>query len=254
MVAVSQYKEESDVELYNLGDAHLGDDACDIPLFLSLVDRIRKNDKARWVSTGDICNVALTTSKSTPYKSMNLEDELNFAVESLKPIAEKCYGIVGSNHHDRLEKQAGISLDRVLCNYLKVPYLGHLGCISVTCGRLSHWGILHHTTGGGATAGAKANKQDKLMHLVPGANFYLAGHTHTYMSANDSSFALDRKRGSVAMIRQIKVTTGHFINYDDSYASQMMLSPKPKGASVLRLNFNNSGVEANKNYESWLED
>lgn len=254
MPSVTQYKEDSEVLLYNLGDVHLGDDACDIDTFLRVVERIRANPKARWVSTGDICNVALTTSKSSPYNSLNLEEELDFAVKTLKPIADKCYGIVSSNHHDRLQKQAGMSLDKVLCSYLSVPFLGALGSVVITCGRLSHWSVLHHTTGGGTTGGAKMNKQDRLMNLVPGADIYLAGHTHSHMVSTDCQFYLDRKRLTAKMLRQIKVTTGHYINYDSSYAASMMLTPKPKGSSVIRLPYSMSGNDDRKNYEEWLED
>lgn len=254
MESIKQYREDSEILLFNVGDVHLGDDACDVSSFLGVVEKIRTNPNARWVSTGDVCNVALTASKSSAYDSMKLEEALEFVVESLKPIADKCYGIVSSNHHMRLERQVGMSLDRVLCTYLGVPFLGALGKIVVTCGRLSYFGVMHHLTGGGATSGAKANKQDRLMNLVPGADFYLGGHTHSFMSMQHSSFYLDRKRLGVKMLRQISVTTGHFLNYDQSYAASMMLTPKPKGAAVLRLGFNNSGNENNKNFECWLED
>lgn len=251
---MKHYHFDHEVLLYNLGDLHRGDDACDVSLYLKLRDRIAANPHARWVSTGDLLNVALPTSKSSVFESANLGDEVAALSAELAPIADKCLGFVGSNHHNRFDRAVGMSLDGLLAQLLKIPHVGEIGRLAITCGRMSHWVAMHHTTGGGGTSGAKANKQDRLLHAAPCMDVYLAGHTHTFMVMPECQPYPDRKRGRMTKLKQIKVTTGHFLDFDGSYAAAMMLAEKPKGAAVVHLEHANAGNVDRKTYRAWLED
>ena len=239
---VKQYVSLKDVNLYNLGDVHLGDDACDRSLFEKAVNAIKEDPFARWVSTGDLLNVALVGSKSNSHHSMNLQEELELLVDYLNPIVDKCLGLVGSNHHKRLDRMAGMHLDKLLGNILGIPYLGAIGRLVITCGRASYWVMFHHGVGMGSTPGAKANGQERLLNLIPGYDLYLSGHTHSRMLAEATQPYVDRKRIRETKIHQYKQTTGHFISYDDSYAADMALKEMPKGMSTCVLYANNNGA------------
>lgn len=175
---IPHYHLPSDCLLYNLGDVHRGDEACDVPLFERIIKQIEREDHARWVSTGDLLNCALAGGKSSSYTSASVQEELESLTKDLKPIAGKCLGFVASNHPGRMDKAVGANLDKILAQYLGIPYLGKRGRIAVTCNRLSYWIALHHLCGGGATAGAKANKIERLATWMPGFDLYLGGHTH----------------------------------------------------------------------------
>ncbi len=243
---IKQYRFSHDIELYNIGDVHRGDQACDVALYLKTIEAVKENPFARWVSTGDLLNVALFGSKSDAYYSKNVGQEVEELSEELAPIADKCLGFVGSNHHDRFDRAVGMSLDRLLAQLLRLPYLGSVGKFVVTCGRASYWIAMHHGTGGGRTTGAKANIQDRLMELAPCFDVYLSGHTHTYMVSPSAQRYPDRKRLLEAPLQQWRVTTGHFLDYDKSYAGRLMLREMPKGAAVLHLRHAESGNARNK--------
>lgn len=106
------YKFNESVKIVNLGDVHRGNKNCNTKLLKKNIDYILANDDVYWVSTGDLLEVALKSSKSSCYDSSSLDDETDDLTKELSPISHKCLGFVRSNHHNRLYKDSGLSLDR----------------------------------------------------------------------------------------------------------------------------------------------
>lgn len=233
---IRKYQFPSTIELINIGDLHRGDDACDVDLFYRVVDYISNNPNVYWVSTGDILNTAIRSGRhSTVYNSLSLQKEYDFAINEFHPIAAKCLGVVSSNHHARVYNSVGISLDRLFCKELSVPYLGDMGIINVVAGKNSYYIAMFHGVGSGGTIGAKANGLERLSEIYPGADLYLTGHTHTFQSFIDEVPYIDRKRNKLKHFKSWFCTTGHFLDWDKSYAQQLCLKPRPKGAALCTL-------------------
>lgn len=233
---IQKYVFQDSIELFNIGDLHRGDDACDVPLFYYVIDYIKKNPNAYWVSTGDILNTAIRQGKhASIYGSANLETEYNFALEEFRPIADKCLGIVSSNHHLRVFNAIGMSLDRLFARELNVPYLGDMGLINIICDKNSYHAAMFHGIGCSSTIGGKSNNLEKLAQVFPCADLYMTGHTHTYVSFINEIPYIDRKRNKLTYFQSHFVTTGHFLDWDKSYAPQLGLKPAPKGVAVIEL-------------------
>lgn len=243
---VRQYRFDDTIRLFNIGDIHRGDKCCDVKAFHRVVEEVRRSDDAYWVSTGDLLNVALKTSLSDCYSSLSLEDEKAELIKELSPIAHKCLGFVGSNHHRRLSNATGLNLDKVIANELKIPYLGKIGLINVTCGRASYFIAMHHGTGGGKRRGGKVNNLEDLASLIPGADVYMEGHTHAFAHFIDEHPYIDRKRNIFSSHPAHFITTGHYLKWDDSYAQDYKLRPMPIGSSIIQLFANGVGVGKNK--------
>jgi hypothetical protein len=94
---------------------------------------------------------------------------------------------------------------------------------------------MHHGVGGGKKRGAKTNGLETLSEIVPGADLYLEGHTHSFDHFIDETTYIDRKRGLLTRFNSTFVTTGHFLNYEKSYAIDYKLPPRPLGAAVIEL-------------------
>jgi hypothetical protein len=247
---LTRYDFEHPINLYNLGDVHRGDQCHDNKIFKHVINLILEDPHARWVSTGDLCNVALKTSVSSVYKSKNLQEELDILTQKeLKPIADKCLGFVSSNHHRRFEKEAGLSLDIIISRELGIPYLGAIGLLAIACGRSVYYVAMHHGVGGGKKRGSKANNLFEFSSIIPCADIYLEGHTHSPDYFPETFHYIDRKRGSIRQYTAHFCVTGHYITWDESYAQDIKLNPKPKGSSVLTLAYNNSGKQCNKKVE-----
>jgi len=233
---IKKYTFDSDIEILNIGDLHRGDHACDVALFYDVVNYVANTDNAYWVSTGDLLNTAIRNGKhSAIYGSYKLEDEYMFCLDEFRPIAHKCLGIVSSNHHLRMFNAVGMSLDKMFCRELNVPYLGDMGVINIICDKNSYYAAMFHGTGNSGTIGAKTNGLERLAGIFPCADLYMTGHTHTYQSFIAEVPYIDRKRGKMTYFKSHFCTTGHFLDWDKSYAPQLGLRPYPKGAAHVSL-------------------
>lgn len=233
---IPKYNFEGDIEVLNLGDIHLGEDACDRKMFQAHIDYILENENSYWVSTGDMLNVSVRKGRfSSIYHAMPFDQEFKLFLEMVAPIADKCLGFVGSNHHGRIENEVGLSVDEMIEREVGIPYLGDVGILKVTCDRVSYFMAMHHGVGHGRMKGAKINSLERLSQIVPAADIYMQGHTHTYMHFINEFPYIDRKRDKVSHFNSAFVNTGHYLNWEDSYAPKLGLAPAPKGAARLKL-------------------
>lgn len=232
---IENHRFDHDVTLVNLGDVHRGDNACDVEAFRRQIKRIKEDDSVFWVSTGDLLNCGTKDSKSGPYGSMVIDDELEALRRDLDPIIDKCLGIVESNHHKRVARSVGMNLDKLISREFGVRYLGNVGALKITCKKNSYFIAMHHGVGGGRTMGAKVNGVGRLEEVLPGFDLYLEGHTHTHVAYPDVVNYLDRKRNKITEMVAWFSVTGHYLKFFDSYATEMKLRPKPIGSAAHHL-------------------
>lgn len=232
------YRFNEPIEIVNLGDVHYGHKNCDINGFNNIVDYIKKNKNVYWVSTGDLMEVNFKSNKTFDYGNLPLKEELDALYEQLTPIKDKCLGIVGSNHHKRLEKEVGLNLDALMCQLLGINYLGITGFLRVIVGDCGYFICMHHTNGFGKSRGAKANNAQRLSDVYRGYDIYMNGHTHCYQHFIDVYTILDRKHYKNMDVKTHFITTGHYLKYENSYAEEMLLTPAPRGSSIVHLGMN----------------
>ena len=104
---------EKEIEIVNLGDVHFGNEHYDHDSFQRVVDYIKHKDNCYWLSTGDLLEVAIKSSRvADVYNSLSPEQEYELLIKTLEPIKDKGICLVSSNHHDRLEKETSISVDK----------------------------------------------------------------------------------------------------------------------------------------------
>lgn len=248
---IPEYKFDHNVSIMNLGDLHRGNVAFNKGLFYKCVERIRKDDRTYWLSTGDLLEMALKDSIGDVYTAQNPECEFYQLIDELDCIKHKFLGLVESNHHHRFLKSVGMSLDRLMVDvmfgrgYAKQYFLGAFGVIKVTCGQASYYIGMTHGTGGGKMRGGKVNNTARLVNVLGGCDVYLDGHTHTYNAFPDLIYFLDKKRGRLTQTQAEFVTTGHFLNYFDSYGVGRYI-PSPPGAALIKLKYSGHGRQDDK--------
>ena len=191
--------------LYPLADLHLGARACDEDLLDTYVCQIRDTPHALWVGLGDLIDAILRKGDRRHFESLYSSDlwgkddiiqhQIDRLMEHLRPIADKCLGLVCGNH----EKA-------VLRHYDNNAYEKIVRDIAAAGGhdqndlRLGTSGILtlkfkrgkptdashptqtftvycHHGYGGGRLKGGKAlNLERKMLHVQ--TDVVLMGHVH----------------------------------------------------------------------------
>jgi hypothetical protein len=242
---VPVYKFNDGISLVNLGDIHRGNNNCDTNLLKKNISIIKDDPAMYWISTGDLLETAIKSSKSSCYEASTPEEELEALSAELEPIKNKCLGFCASNHQNRIKKEVGLDLDKVLADRAQIPYLGIGAIIKVVCGRCAYWISLHHGIGGG-TAGNKVNRSLVLAQNNLGCDLYLTGHTHSFSYVTDVQNCVDRKRDKMVSIETHHVTTGHYLVYKGSYAEEMGLKAKPLGSSIVYLGANGNGRQDHK--------
>ena len=234
------YRFDSPVSVVNLGDIHRGNNNCDTKLLKKIIATIKDTESMYWISTGDLLETAIKSSKSSCYEASTPEEELDALSFELEPIRHKCLGFVASNHQNRIKKEVGLSLDKVLADRAKIPFLGIFAVIKVVCGKAAYFIAMHHGVGGG-TDGNKVNRAMKLAQNCLGADVYMTGHTHSFSYVQDVQTVIDRKRDNLQTFSTHHVTTGHYLQYEGSYAEDMGLKAKPCGSAMITLGYADVG-------------
>lgn len=238
---ISTFHFDRTIQLVNFGDIHFANRHCDRALVKRTIKYIRDHPEVYWYSTGDLLEAAVPGCPGWGDADMLVEEEKEILCGLLKPISDKCLGFVRSNHHRRVQKASGLSLDRVVADKLRILFLGATGVLCLIVGRAAYYIVLHHGIAGGRKDGGKAAALSELFMVVPGADIYSMGHTHSYMQIPNMCFYLDRKRQSCTEMIAYSVYTGHYLNYPGSYADDKLYRPKPKGSSVITLKHCESG-------------
>jgi len=78
------------------------------------------------------------------------------------------------------------------------------------------------------------------------------GYTHSFEHFINETTYIDRKRGLLTRFNATFVTTGHFLNYEDSYAIDYKLPPRPLGAAVIELQGQARGTHGRKKIKADL--
>lgn len=97
--------------------------------------------------------------------------------------------------------------------------------------------------------GAKVNGLDRLKNIVPGVDIYCTGHTHTFSHHMAEMNYVDKKRCNFKSYKANFVCTGHFLEWDKSYAQDMGLEPMPLGAAKMVLKDGKTGRYEDKDVE-----
>jgi hypothetical protein len=238
---------ENAIDLIPIGDIHMGDKAFTEESLRKLkgyIDYIKNHSNAYCFLMGDLCNCATLDSKSSPFcQNMDVNAQIKAIVDIFKPIKKKILGAIDGNHELRLERYCGYSPTISICERLEIPYFKNSAVIifRLCChgprdvSRTSFSGFFHHTTGGGATMGSKINKPEALRGLVGNCDFYCGAHNHSMITGHTIIFKVNETTEKIEQLRQIILTTGGYLQFDNSYVEEKMLPPMKIGSPKISL-------------------
>jgi len=181
----------SQYNIYLLSDIHAGSKHIqDAELHATIAD-IRRDDFARWVGLGDLGDwIAYSDRRFEHYEMADWLDiadpwmsTLEYLVDKLRPIKDKCLGLVRGNHELVAHQRYHFSAHKHLCAMLGALNLGDAAFMrlkfqrSASSDRRENVMYLTHGWGGGRTAGSRANKIEQLMRDFE-ADIYSFGHVH----------------------------------------------------------------------------
>lgn len=220
------------VNIFPISDVHCGTPFFNQAYFEYMLDKIDHTSGYKIIYLlGDLMDCATKRLGNSAYRQIwTMEEQLEYITEQLRPFKNCIRGCVTGNHEARAKKEFDLDMTRILADSLDVEYgkeIYDMFCINGE--PYTVWG----------THGTKTSQQQHLMmgnverqtnHIE--ANLYLYGHCH--YGANWSKVV----KNSKGYNRRHYVLTGHFLNYDGSYAEEKLLKPNLPCFNKITINKN----------------
>lgn len=193
-VAYEFPKEWQELLIVVPSDFHKGDPRFHEPFFLDTLDYIKTIEQCYAILGGDLLDLAIRHSLGDVFAQEGTpQDHLEYMIENLMGIRDKILGVTDGNHEDRIYRDTGINVGKLIADALGVPYRTEGIGIKLSVGRgnsrhkdkpFVYYGYCTHGYGGARTRGAKAIKVERTAHYVQ-ADAYWMAHDHVKNVADD---------------------------------------------------------------------
>ena len=174
----ANYEDLDHLNLYPIGDGHIGSKESDLELIKKWVDVVKNDPYGAAVIVGDLMNMGLKNSKSNVYEeTLSPMQQKEKCYELLLPIADKIIGGCPGNHEYRAVKEVGTNpLYDVFCRLrIEDRYRENACFVKLTVGKQ---GKNPNTYGVVLTHGSSKGKDEKWTYSVDGCDCFISGHTH----------------------------------------------------------------------------
>lgn len=213
-----------------IGDIHLGAAACDEEKLSQVIKKIAENENHYWIGMGDYCDWINT--KDPRYSVDTLADwvtrhdlvdlakaQMNRLKGYLKPISNKCLGLICGNHEESIMRHSERDVYSELVAFIKdeggFPMDHKLGLGFYGWLKLSYYNSplnvkdsvhsvtinAHHGFTGGKLAGAKALDMQRWL-WTHDADLVVFGHVHSAPMQPEAVEALDRNDNIILTVRK----------------------------------------------------
>lgn len=231
----------TEITIYNVADIHLGVKACDKKKLREDVERIKSDERAFWFGGGDYADYVSPTDKRWSAGEIDPEitvsdlsclgrKQADMVLAELKPIANKCIGLLLGNHEAKyISSKEQSNLHAWLCTELGVPNFGYCALFDVVFSRKSSLkrpmltraslhgadsmtvrNLAHHGFGGAITPGGKLNTLIKAMNSFV-ADVYWMGHVHEQKAQRLVRIGADANCKNLTQQEQLGIITGSYL-------------------------------------------
>lgn len=169
------------INIYPLGDVHIGSSEFNMDKFEDWINRVRRDDNGYVVIVGDLMDIATRNSKTNLWEEeMTPLQQKQYLTEMLYPIRHKILGVVPGNHERRMMYDAGVNPLYDVCCKLNIEHLYRENACFIKLGvgsskknpdRQVQYGLaLVH--------GATQNRHDNFCNSIDGVDIIFSGHDH----------------------------------------------------------------------------
>lgn len=169
----------SHINIYPIGDVHIGAKECNLELFKKWLDTVENDPLGYVVILGDMMNMGLRNSKTNVYEEiLSPYQQKEMLYTLLEPIKHKILAACSGNHESRNMREVGTNpLYDVMCRLqIEDVYRENACFMKVTLGNNRHgkpqsYGIV-------VTHGSTKNKDERWTYSVDNCDLFINGHTH----------------------------------------------------------------------------
>lgn len=191
-------KSQSVLNVYALGDIHVGSPEFDEASIKKKIKIIQDDPYGVFVLCGDVADFGLKNSKSNVYQqTLSPKQQQEYVYELFKPVVDKMTACVSGNHEERITREVGLSPLYDLCVLWGVEDVYRENMVITKYSFGSAKGDNQQNMFIGITThGSTRNKHKKFIMGFECADFAVSGHTHTPEYSPHGRIRIDRTHGT----------------------------------------------------------
>lgn len=237
------------LNVYALGDIHVGSEQFDEPSVLKAIDIIANDPNGTVCLCGDLGDYGLKNSKTNVYKAtMQPQEQQDYIYELFKPIANKISSAVPGNHEERIVKEVGTCPLYDLCVRWNIPEVYRENA-AITKFK---FGAVSSSTGTGVsfigltTHGVTRARHKRFISCFDGIDFAISGHTHTPEYAPHGKIRVDRINEYISHVPYKEIVVdAHLKPGGYSLKKEYEVAPPPE-LQYIELSFYRDGKGADR--------
>jgi predicted phosphodiesterase len=231
-------KKEEKAIIVPFSDIHLGSPEFNRELFEENLNWIYNTKNAYVIGNGDWVECATKGSVGAGVyeQVISLNEQIEQILDYFSPLAEegRILGITNGNHEDRTHKESGIDISRMFAEQLSVPYFKNGGHFRFRVGRQNYTAYFTHGSSGARLPWTKIKQPLDLGRFIS-ADIIAIGHVHDLQVHSQEKQKVDFRGNIVKKEEQFYILTGHYLNWENSYAQGKSLLPSKQGTPKIKL-------------------
>lgn len=230
------YEKEKKIKIIPFGDIHYGATECNVKRAMETIRWVKEHPNTKLILMGDLinCGTKLSIGAGTFDEVRSGQLQYDDMTEMLDPVKHQIYGSLIGNHEMRIYKETGYNLTKMLAKQLHHRYYGFGAFIKV---RVQDQNYTFYATHGSSGATLPYTKIRKVLELSKSmdADIYLYGHVHSLQVHTQQYKQVNLKKKMVETKKRYFILTGHYLNWEDSYAEMKNYAPEKMGSPTITL-------------------
>jgi len=233
-----EFKKLESMYLFPLGDVHYGSSTSNYKEFEKYLELGSSLDNAYFIFMGDLMESAGRTSPGMSQFTQDIlpQEQYNWVIETLTPVKHKALVFHGANHERRVQISTGIDISKNQAHELGIRYVPFSSIMRIKLKKCAYNIHSMHGSAGSTLSHTKIKAHKDATAHIEGVDIYLMGHVHFNHTEEIIIRRPNIKEKRIDKIKIYKIMTGHFLEWDNSYAEEKSYNPLPLGAPIIKLN------------------
>lgn len=232
---IKKMQQFDELILVPLGDIHFGAKTCNMAEVNKKLDFVRNHDNARLLLMGDLIEVG---SRDSPGSSLyqqteQPQEQYEWMLDTFEEFGGRIDFSCDGNHEKRVFKSSGINVMKNFCRSEKITYVETSIMCHYRLSGQSYTVFATHGSSGSKMPHTKLNAIMKSTEFIHGCDIYFMGHMHSSHFAFTEIIGNDKKNHMPKKEKMLHMITGHYLDYDESYAEDHGMKPDPVGAHMV---------------------
>jgi predicted phosphodiesterase len=169
-------------------------------------------------------------------QKMPAQKQIDQVIEYFEPLAKqgRLIAISPGNHENRVYKSTGVDIVKNMAAMLDVPYFTEGAFFKIHVGTQNYHMYMTHGASNATLPYTKIKGCLDLARFIR-ADIYAMGHVHDLQTHTQTFYEIDN-RGSMLREKEVYfILTGHYLDWNSSYAQQKSMMPSKTGTPKIKL-------------------